>query len=294
MSNTAMDLDSSLDDIIKNKRKNNQKQRNDKGSRFKKPTPSANSKGKRLEQNKPQINARSKRISKPVARPMQSRGTSKAQPLFTAKNRPTSNAAKPDPSNIVITKAINRRLGGAGAVSRRMQSRAFKASSPPTQQRQPPPQEQPLYQPTVTSQERMFTIRGLSHTSSTNSGISIRGESGPAVVLLSNLDPGTNAEDVKTACSQFGSVLSCEVLTDRAGRSFGEAEVEFANKTAALDCIAKLDNEIADGRVLRAILRSRRTGNNVANSTHTPASSSFTTPTVRSVIAPTRSGYTSA
>lgn len=37
-------------------------------------------------------------------------------------------------------------------------------------------------------------------------------------------------------------------MTDRIGRSYGEAEVEFATKAAALDCIAKLDNEVADGK----------------------------------------------
>jgi RNA recognition motif-containing protein len=52
----------------------------------------------------------------------------------------------------------------------------------------------------------------------------------------------------KTACSQFGEVIGCEVFYDRTGRSVGEAEVEFATKVAALDCIAKLDNESADGK----------------------------------------------
>jgi hypothetical protein len=32
------------------------------------------------------------------------------------------------------------------------------------------------------------------------------------------------------------------------GDSFGEAEVEFSSKIAALDCIAKLDNVKADGK----------------------------------------------
>ena len=40
-----------------------------------------------------------------------------------------------------------------------------------------------------------FNIRGLS--GGANSGMSIRGESGPSIVVISNLDPGANAEDVK-------------------------------------------------------------------------------------------------
>ena len=49
-------------------------------------------------------------------------------------------------------------------------------------------------------------------------------------------------------CEVFGNVLKCEVLRDRMGNSFGEAEVEFSSKSAALDCIAKLDNVKADGK----------------------------------------------
>lgn len=85
---------------------------------------------------------------------------------------------------------------------------------------------------------------------------------------------------------------------DRSGRSFGEAEVEFANKASALECIAKLDNEIADGRVLRAVLRTRPTASappsSSASSSHTMPQSSFAAQTLRSVIAPSRSGYTTA
>lgn len=94
---------------------------------------------------------------------------------------------------------------------------------------------------------------------------------------------------------------------DRTGRSFGEAEVEFAQKSSALDCVARLDNEVADGkdssflgkerkaytddvgllgRLLRVILRNRPTS--------VPATSGFIGQPLRSVIAPTRSGFTSA
>ena len=49
-------------------------------------------------------------------------------------------------------------------------------------------------------------------------------------------------------CAQFGQISHCEVAVDRTGRSFGEAEVEFVQKQSALDCITKLDNEVADGK----------------------------------------------
>ncbi|CDS12865.1 hypothetical protein LRAMOSA05049 [Lichtheimia ramosa] len=141
---------------------------------------------------------------------------------------------------------------------------------------------------------RGLSIRGASYGTSSSpfgspmgspsGGINIRGESGPATVVISNLDPSANAEDIRMICAQFGQVSHCEVLVDRTGRSFGEAEVEFTQKSAALDCIHKLDNEVADGRILRVTLRQRPT----------MVSSSYMNQTVRSVIAPTRSGFTSA
>lgn len=45
-------------------------------------------------------------------------------------------------------------------------------------------------------QPSSFNIRGLSGSGNGN-GLSIRGEAGPSTVLISNLDPGANAEDVK-------------------------------------------------------------------------------------------------
>ena len=50
-------------------------------------------------------------------------------------------------------------------------------------------------------------------------------------------------------CLQFGQVSNCEIAVDQMGRSFGEAEVEFVHKQSALDCINKLDNEVADGKL---------------------------------------------
>lgn len=47
---------------------------------------------------------------------------------------------------------------------------------------------------------------------------------------------------------QFGDILHCEVLKNRAGQSFGEAEVEFSSKSEALNCITMLDNQMADGK----------------------------------------------
>ncbi|KAI8093115.1 uncharacterized protein BX664DRAFT_260416 [Halteromyces radiatus] len=93
-------------------------------------------------------------------------------------------------------------------------------------------------------------------------------------VILSNLDPAATVNDVQVACGTFGPVVRCELVRDHLGRSCGEAEIEFLDHRSALDCIARYDNEKVDHRIIRATLR------------HPPAY-----PTVRSTIAPTRSGY---
>lgn len=42
-----------------------------------------------------------------------------------------------------------------------------------------------------------FSIRGRSNTVVPSQGLSIRGESGPTLVLVTGLDPGTNDDDVR-------------------------------------------------------------------------------------------------
>ncbi len=56
---------------------------------------------------------------------------------------------------------------------------------------------------------------------------------------------------LQIVCEDFGNVLRCEVLRNRMGESFGEAEVEFSTKSAALNCVAKLDNIKADGKLFK-------------------------------------------
>ncbi|GAN08408.1 hypothetical protein MAM1_0203d07919 [Mucor ambiguus] len=75
------------------------------------------------------------------------------------------------------------------------------------------------------------------------------------IVLVCNLDPRATAEDVGEACSMFGPILSCDMLLDPMGRPLNEAEIEFMFADSAKECVAKLDNTLADGRLLRAKLQ---------------------------------------
>ncbi|KAI9470049.1 MAG: hypothetical protein EXX96DRAFT_492122 [Benjaminiella poitrasii] len=79
------------------------------------------------------------------------------------------------------------------------------------------------------------------------------------IVLICNLDPRATAEDVGEACSIFGPILSCDMLLDPMGRPLNEAEIEFMYPESAKECVAKLDNQLADGRILRARVQSSAT-----------------------------------
>lgn len=74
----------------------------------------------------------------------------------------------------------------------------------------------------------------------------MRSDAGLIILLICGLDRGTNSDDLKIVCEGFEHVLHCEVLRNRMGESFGEAEAEFSTKEAAFDCVAKLDSVRAD------------------------------------------------
>ncbi|KAI9273122.1 hypothetical protein BDA99DRAFT_500116 [Phascolomyces articulosus] len=340
MASNAMDLDSSLDDIIKNKKQNKsqrltqsqrsgalrkqpQKQRYNQSSSFssRRPTSTFNrvNNNKNNERRRPAtqqirslittkhgIQPKSRIIEKSsilqrtslAATPRGGFVTKKSISTASLPNRVKSVA---DPSKIVITKSVSRARNDGGSAANNRPTRPAGIFAVNNSRND---------KPTISnnnvknsSGNANFNIRGLSG----GGGISIRGESGPCIVVIRNLDPGANAEDVKAACEQFGQIVRCEVLHDHAGRSFGEAEVEFSNRGSALECVRQLDNEVADGRVIRAVLRSRPGGVASQQAMAAPTAvtaapqhtlsagpASFASQTLRSVIAPTRSGYTSA
>lgn len=53
----------------------------------------------------------------------------------------------------------------------------------------------------------------------------------------------------------FGPILSCDMLLDPMGRPLNEAEIEFMYADSAKECVLRLDNSLADGRLLRARLQ---------------------------------------
>lgn len=83
------------------------------------------------------------------------------------------NPPKLDPSSIIITKTVTPKLN-------------TKAEKPRSNRSPPAAAQKPVG-------GAGNQIRGISG----NSGFSIRGGSGPTTILIRNLDPGANAEDVR-------------------------------------------------------------------------------------------------
>ncbi|GAB5590572.1 hypothetical protein Unana1_05472 [Umbelopsis nana] len=247
---SSMDIDMPLEDVIKKDRaqkKSQPRRGGNRGGNRGKPTPKQQPKPSRVPV---QSQRGGGKITKgyasraaqaaPKKQPFLQGGTPKPRTLVTAGNRGgfTTAAlrsrakANIDPASIVITKQVTPKQLPVSA---------------------PKKHTQPAPKIAVPQQATGSRIRGIS----AGAGISIRGESGPTVVLVRNLDPGANADDVRTAFLSFGEVLNCELAIDRSGRSMGEAEVEFANRADAVRAVQQLDGELADGRVLRLTLRDK-------------------------------------
>lgn len=94
-----------------------------------------------------------------------------------------------------------------------------------------------------------INIRGASRQGS--GGLSIKGMAGPFVVRASNFAPGTTAEDIKTALMGLGKINSCIILS---ANPTVLAEIVFDKKEAADACVAKYNNQIADGRRIHLFL----------------------------------------
>ncbi|KAF1799450.1 hypothetical protein V8B55DRAFT_1538632 [Mucor lusitanicus] len=170
-----------------------------------------------------------------------------------------------DPSKIIITKPVINRTASVkktdkGAESLVIQSKIKKpphVSTPDTKSKpkqhttHPSRQHRTRSSPSSSSAPSQSQQR-VATTTATATPIP---EPEKKIVLVCNLDPRATAEDVGEACSMFGPILSCDMLLDPMGRPLNEAEIEFMHADSAKECVAKLDNNLADGRLLRAKLQ---------------------------------------
>ncbi|KAA8650498.1 uncharacterized protein ATNIH1004_003185 [Aspergillus tanneri] len=93
------------------------------------------------------------------------------------------------------------------------------------------------------------------------SGMSIRGTSGPFVVIGSNFAAGTTAADIQSTIEPMsGKILRCWVTSQHPTVT---AEITFAEKWAAENAIANFHNQRADGLILS--LRMKPAGPSLQN-----------------------------
>jgi RNA recognition motif-containing protein len=85
--------------------------------------------------------------------------------------------------------------------------------------------------------------------------ITIKGEAGPCVLSVSNLDRGATASDVEQCFMKFGEITNIVLFYDQYQQSTGNAEITFKAKKEALSAIDNLNNAVADGHVLSVQLK---------------------------------------
>ncbi|KAJ5176162.1 uncharacterized protein N7482_002039 [Penicillium canariense] len=100
--------------------------------------------------------------------------------------------------------------------------------------------------------ERLLAALESGNTQATirkaSGGMSIKGASGPFVVIGANFAPGTTAADIQSAIEPLaGPMLSCKVTSHR---PIVTAEFVFADKWCAENVVTNFHNQRADGRLL--------------------------------------------
>lgn len=79
------------------------------------------------------------------------------------------------------------------------------------------------------------------HPKVAKNGLSIKGASGPFIVVGSNFSPGTSAADIQAALeSRTGPMLSCRVISHSPAVT---AEITYAEKEIAENTVANFDNQ---------------------------------------------------
>lgn len=86
-------------------------------------------------------------------------------------------------------------------------------------------------------------------------------------IYVSNLGFNMQDDDLKNLFTEFGSVTSAKIITDReTGRSRGFGFVEMGNDTTAQKAIKELDGRMVDGRTIQVNeARAKKSNNNFSS-----------------------------
>ncbi|KAG9304750.1 hypothetical protein G9A89_003924 [Geosiphon pyriformis] len=100
---------------------------------------------------------------------------------------------------------------------------------------------------------------------------SFKGEGGPATIQITNVAPGTTANDIKTAFMDFGDILTLDMKPNKNNRVPISAELTYESKASAHAAIKKYNTALVDGRVLKVQFKQVGTAVAPANAAGTAA-----------------------